>query len=404
MARFRVKAATNEGKLIFREVEAPGRDELSSSLEKEGLFPIEVRPLGIWKDSIGSFLKMKKGSVGRAEFLVLNRGLVSLLKSGLPVVECMETMAHQASNYYFKSVIEETVNYIRGGQSMSEAMEHNPRAFPPLYTASIKAGERTGDLVPSIVGYINYQARIEAIRKKVISSVTYPAVLTLASSAVIAFLIIHVVPTFSKIYLESGAPLPLASRILIVVSSSIRRYFLFIFGFAILLGFFIRAYLKSDEGRRYLDNLKLSFPQLGEIYRGYVISKFSRTLAMVLRSGLHLIHALEMSRGVLSNRVLEERLDYVIKKAKEGEQITRAMGEADFMPEISLRMLGVGERAANLSEVLTDISDFHDSEVDHKVGIITTLIEPALMVIMGLVIGTIVILLYLPIFQLGAGI
>ncbi|MBI5560690.1 MAG: type II secretion system F family protein [Deltaproteobacteria bacterium] len=402
MTKFKVKAATEEGRVISREVEARSREELSVMLEKEGLLPIKVKKEG--RPFSKAFFKGRKRSVKRGEFLIFNKGLAALLKAGLPVVECLETLKGQASNEYFEGILDGTANYIRNGESLSDAFAHHGEVFSSLYTASISAGERTGDLIPAISGYINYQQRIEAIRKKVVSSVTYPAILTAASLAVIAFLIVYVVPTFSKIYISTGATLPLASRILIAASSFMRRYILLFAGFFLGAGFAIRAYIKSEGGRYALDRAKLEFPQLGGIYLSYTAAKFSRTLSMVLKSGVHLVHALEMSRGVINNTLLEGRLDYVIKKAREGETITGAMAEAGFMPEITLRMLGVGERSASLPEMLADIASFHDEEVDHKVGIITDLIEPALMIIMGLIIGAIVVLLYLPIFQLGANI
>lgn len=402
MTKYRVKAATGQGRLVSKEFEVATKEELSTLLEREGLFALEVKTGG------GVFalpaLKGRRRTVKSGEFLVFNKGLVALLKAGLPVVECMETLKSQASSEYFRGIVDEAIKGIRRGESLSEAMSRRPGVFTPLYTASVGAGERTGDLVPAITSYINYQQRIEAIRKKVVSSATYPAILTVASLAVIAFLIVHVVPTFSKIYLTAGAPLPLPSRILIAASSFTRRYVIVIAGGIFAAAFLLRAYGRSGGGRRSIDRIKLLLPQLGEIYLSYTIAKFARTLSMVLKSGVHLVHALEMSRGVLRNALLEEKLDYVIKRAKEGETVTGAMKDAGFMPPLTLRMFEVGERSASLSEILIDIASFHDEEVDHKVGIITNLIEPALMIIMGLVIGTIVVLLYLPIFQLGASI
>ncbi|MBI5599571.1 MAG: type II secretion system F family protein [Deltaproteobacteria bacterium] len=403
MPRFRIKAATAQGRLIAREIEAATRQDVFGLLEKEGLYPIEVRARG----GIGHLFTLPfsrpSGAVKkRGDFLVFNKGLVALLKAGIPVVECLDVLGAQALSPAFKEALGNVMREVRNGETLSGAMERHPEVFPPLYTASISAGERTGDVVPAINGYINYRQRIEVIRKKVVSALTYPVILTVASVAVVTFLMIYVVPSFSKMYISAGAKLPLASRLLIAVSGFLSGYFPFILVFIAGSAVFLRALLRSAGGERLLDGMKMTFPQFGEIYLSYTVAKFARTLSMVLKSGVHLVHALEMSKGVLNNAVLEEKLDYVIRRAKEGQGLTQAIGEAGFMPPITLRMLGVGERSASLAEMLADIADFNDDEVDHKVGIITDMIEPALMIVMGLIIGTIVVLLYLPIFQLGS--
>jgi type IV pilus assembly protein PilC len=400
MINFKVRAATQEGRVVSREVQANSRQELGTQLEREGLYLIEARPKGLGYSAIRTgHRRVKPG-----EFLIFNQGLVALLRAGMPVLECFDTLLHRSLSPYFSEAIQETVREIQGGQSISEAMKTRPDVFPPLYTASISAGERTGDLIPTISSYIEYLRRIEAIKKRVVSSVTYPAILVAVSILVLIFLVTYVVPTFAKMYLDTGAELPLPTRVLIALTMLAKNNFWtsLLAVFALALG--LRYFLRTETGRAYIDRVKLAFPRLGGIYREYAVAKFSRTLGMVLNSGMPIIPSLEMTRGVLNNTVLESKLDRVIVRAKEGESVTNAMAEVDLMPEISLRMLAVGERSASLPAILKDIADFHDEEVDHSVKILTNLIEPALMIIMGLVIGTIVVLLYLPIFMLGQAI
>jgi type IV pilus assembly protein PilC len=398
MAHFKVRAATPEGKVVSRELIAASRQDLTNQLEKEGLYLIDVSSRGI---GIFTLPLSRRGRVKTWDFLTFNQGLVALLKAGLPVVDCFEALLQRSRNPYFSEAIEDTIHEIRSGQSISEAMKGHPAVFPPLYTASIRAGERTGDLVPAIIGYIDYLKRTEAIRKKMVSAVTYPAVLTSVSFLVIAFLITYVVPSFAAIYLDTGTELPLPTRVLVAVTDFAKQYFGFLLITLAALFFGLKYFLSTGGGRSYLDRVKLVFPRLGEIYSGYSIAKFTRTLSMVLTSGIPLIQALGMAKGVLNNALLESKMDRVIKKAKEGESLTNALQEVGIMPEVTLRMFAVGERSASLPAVLNDIADFHDEEVDHRLKILTDLIEPALMIIMGLLIGTIVVLLYLPIFMLG---
>ena len=397
MPLFRVRAGTFEGKVLYREIEAPTEEELGQRLEKEGLYPIEIREKGILRLSS----LRRKASARPGDLLVFNHGLATLLKAGLQLLDSLEALKASKSPCLAEAVTD-AIREVKNGHSLSDALRRHPEVFPPLYTSSIAAGERTGDLIPAIRGYIEFQKRVEAVRKKVVSSATYPAVLAGASVLVIGFLLAYVVPSFARIYLDSGAELPLPTRVLIRVTSFVKDYFpLFIIAAAaaVLLS---RAYLKTKKGRAFVDRLKLAAPQFGPVYRGYSVAKFSRTLGMVLKSGTSIIEGLEMSKGVLNNSVLEEKIDRVIRKTREGSTVTDAMRAEDFMPEITLRMFSTGERSASLDAVALDIADYHDEEVNHRVGILTDLIEPALMIIMGAVIGTIVVLMYLPIFRLGA--
>lgn len=398
MINFKVRAATQEGRVVSREVLANSRQEVGTQLEKEGLYLIEARPGGIGYASLQTSRRRK---IKAWEFLTFNQGLVALLKAGMPVTECFDALLQRSLNPHFSAAIEETVRGIQNGQSISEAMKARSDVFPPLYTASISAGERTGDLIPSIKGYIEYIKRIEAIRKKVVSAMIYPALLTAVSLLVLTFLITYVVPAFAGIYLDSGTELPLPTRVLISATDFVKQNLLVMLLTVTALGFALRYFLRTSAGRSYVDAVKLHFPRLGEIYWGYAVAKFSRTLGMVLASGVPIIQALEMTKGVLSNTILEGKMDRAIKRAREGETVTNAMTEVALMPDVTLRMLAVGERSASLPAILADIADFHDEEVDHRVKIMTSLIEPALMIMMGLFIGTIVVLLYLPIFMLG---
>jgi type IV pilus assembly protein PilC len=403
MTMFRVKAATSDGRVIFKDIEAASSEAAAKSLSDEGLLPLKIT-------GGSGFLSMKVGgrSRGKAlkgrESVAFNQGLVSLLKSGLPLVECLSTMMIRSSNVVMTEALTDTVNAVKSGKTLSEAMSLNPEFFPTLYVASVRAGERTGDLVPSISGYIDYQKRMEALRKKVVTALTYPLVLSGAAMLIVAFLISYVVPTFLNAFMSANADLPVASRMLFEFSVVVKQYFVFIV-IAVVFGVYaIRRYARTAKGKDFFDKLKLALPRLGEIFHGYSIAKFARTLSMTLGSGVNLIQALEMSKGVLNNSVLEKRLDTVIKHAREGKTVAGSMLEAKLMPEITLRMFEVGEKSANLQEILVDIADYHDDEIDHKVGILSSLIEPILMIVMGIVIGTIVVLIYLPIFQLGRAI
>ncbi|MDH4226245.1 MAG: type II secretion system F family protein [Deltaproteobacteria bacterium] len=401
MALYKVKAANDSGKVFVRDMEAVSEDDVHVKLEREGLYALDVRAEGMFGFLSGPVLFSGKG-VKRAEFMVFTKGLIALMKAGIPVVDALDALGAGAASVTLKSAIRDVSSGVRSGMQLSEAMAKRPDVFSPLYTAALSSGERTGDMLPAMKGYIEYAARIETLRKKIVRSVSYPLILAFVSTFAIGFLMWYVVPTFSKVYEGFSGELPVASRALFAASVLVRAYWIaLVIGMAAVFAGAV-LYLRTPSGKRRLDSLKLGFPQFGDVYRGYAAAKFSRTLAMVFKSGLPIMHALETAKPVLSNSVLEEKLDYVIKKTREGSSVASAMEEVSFYPDITQRMFTVGEKTASLPEMLLDIADYHDEEVDHRMQIMTNMIEPALMIFMGLIIGTIVILLYLPIFQMGS--
>lgn len=381
-----------EGRVSSREVEARSPEEAKAVLREEGLVPMDA----------GHALFSRGNGIARGELLLFNQGLHTLLKAGIQLIEAIETLRNNAHGRAFPEVLGRVAKDLRGGRPLSEALGAHPAVFPALYVSTIAAGERTGDLLPSIRGYMEFQKRSEAVRKKVVSAASYPLILAAASLAVVAFLMAYVVPSFAGVYADSGSELPLGTRLLLGASGAVKRNFIYLVPAAVAITLLLRSYARSGPGRDLLDRLKLTAPLVGGIYRGYAVSKFARTLGMLLRSGITLPEAMSMSKGVVANSLLEKRLSAAVKSVKEGGSAAAAIASAGFMPEITLRMFSVGERSASLQSICEDISEYHDQEVEHKVEILTNFIEPALMVIMGLVIGAIVVLMYLPIFQLGA--
>lgn len=394
-----VRAGTMEGKVLLREVESDSVEGVRSMLDKDGLLPLEIRRRGF---SVPSFLSRAQ-KVRGIDMLVFNQGLLTLLKAGLPIIEALETLKSATRNTTLSKALDRVQNDLKAGKTISEAFLARPEAFPALYASNIAAGEKTGDLIPAIIGYIDFQKRTEEIRKKVFSSALYPLILAASSLAVVGFLLYFVVPSFAEIYLSSGAQLPLGTRVLISAAGFMQANIIFLAILAAGLFFLLRSYLRTDHGRELLDTVKLRCPQLGGIYEGYSLAKFSRTLGMLLKSGVPLPEALAMSKGVLGNRVHERKLSGVIKSVIGGGSASAAMSACALLPEITFRMFSAGEKSASLQSMLDEIAIFHEGDIDYRVGILTGFLEPALMIIMGLVIGGIVVLMYMPIFQLGAG-
>jgi type IV pilus assembly protein PilC len=401
MAIYKIKAGTLEGRILYKEISAASRAEVEVTLEKEGLYPIEIRLKGIAKEFLSKPLSFGAPKAKSEELLIFNQGFATLLRAGLPVVESLETMVESCEGAALGDALREVVKKVKEGSSLSLAMSGSPSVFSRLYVASVAAGEKTGDLVPSLMGHIEYQKRTDAIRKKIVSSAIYPVILALASIGVVIFLITYVVPSFAGLYMDTGAELPMPTRVLIGFSDLLKAYFLLIIAVIVIGVLWFKSFARSKRGTFLLDGISLRLPYLGVILGGYAMAKFTRTLGMVLNSGVPLLEGLRMSKGVLANAVLEEKLERIITNTEHGGVVSDSMEKEHFMLPLTMRMFAVGERSASLNLILAEIADYHDQDVNHKVGILTNFIEPLLMIVMGSIVAVIVVLMYLPIFQMG---
>lgn len=395
MAIYKVRAANESGQVFEKSVEAENRSDLDGKLSKEGLVAVRV------KEPMFGSLDFLSGGVSSKELLLFNKGLTALLKAGLTIKDCFESLRDRTKNKFFNDTLGDLITDLKSGMSISEAMDKHPRVFPVLYRANISSGERTGDLIPAINSYLEYQAMVETLRKKVVGAMFYPAVLLFISLGAVSFLLTFVVPTFADMYADMDAELPALTQLLLDSQAFLKNNFVLLLLGTVFVLFALFLFFSSPVGKKLRDIALIKTPLLGEVYWGYCISKFSKTLAMILSSGVPIVKALEMSKSVLSNIYLENILDEVIVRAKEGESMSEVMEELNFMPDVTLKMVAVGEKSASLPDILTDAAEFHDEEVSYKIQVFTGLIEPIMIVVMGVFIAVIILMLYLPIFSLG---
>lgn len=402
MALYTCKLGAADGSIQVRELEAADAAQLRASLEEQGyyVFELKKRPFQFLLDK-----GLKRRKVDNRELLTFNQELLVLIKAGMPILQILDTILERRTDAgRFTGLLTQIREDVKGGAALSVAMERHGAAFPHLYLASIRAGERTGDLPDTIRRFIQFLKRSEAVRKKVIASLFYPAILVVVAVLAIALLLIYVVPTFSQIYADAGAQLPLLTRVLISFTSGLRStlpiWILILIGSAA----WFRTWRASDAGRYRVDRWKLHLPMIGEIFSRYAVSSFSRTLATLLGSGIPIVESLRMSVGTLNNRHLERRLLDAIRQVEEGGQLSAALERAHIMPPLALRMLGVGEATGALEEMLGDIAEYLEDEVEERLHVLTTAIEPAIMVTMGVVIGFIIVAMYLPVFKIAGAV
>ena len=398
MALYTCKLGSSDGRVIVKEIEAADHDTLRQTLEEQGFYVFELKkkPLQfLWEKGIA------RKRVSNKDLLTFNQELLILIKAGLPIVHAFDTILERAGKSKLYDILRDIREDIKGGTSLSDAFEKFPAAFPYLYVASIRAGEKTGDLPLTIRRFITYTKRAEALRKKVLSALFYPGILITVASIAVTVLLVYVVPTFSQVYADAGSQLPVPTQILISFTTSLRRYFpLLIIGVVVLIAFF-RRWSATETGRYKADTVKLGLPVIGQVFLKYSISGFTRTFATVLGSGIPIVEALKMSVGTLNNKVLERRLLDAVVKVEEGTSLSNAFEAVHIMPPLALRMLAVGETTGSLEEMLSDISEYFEEEIDANLHILTTAIEPAIMIVVGAVVGVIIITMYLPIFKIA---
>ena len=398
MAIYICKLGSTDGRVITKELESANPDILRTSLAEQGFFVFEVRKKPfqfLWEKGAA------RRKVDNKTLLTFNQELLVLIKAGLPIIQALETILERLDRGMLAEIIREVREDVKGGMGLSDSLERFPRTFPHLYVASVRAGERTGDLQLTIRRYISYLKRVEEVRKKFISALIYPAILVTVAVIAISFLLVYVVPTFSQIYADAGSQLPLPTRMLMAFSTQLKRL-LPIMILCVVAG--VAAYRKwsaTEAGRYRIDGLKVRLPFFGTIFTTFAVSSFTRTLATVIGSGIPIVESLKMAVGTLNNVVLERKLLRAVIKVEEGMNLSAAIESEKVMPPLALRMLGVGETTGSLEDMLADISDYFEAEIDTRLHLLTTAVEPVIMIFMGLVVGVIIITMYLPIFKIA---
>lgn len=343
--------------------------------------------------------RLQTSSTARFPLLLFSQELLSLLNSGISIVEAIETLTEKEHRPAVRATLQRILVGLREGKPFSATLEDAPQAFPPLYAATIRASERTSGLGEALVRYIAYASQLETLRGRLVSAAIYPALLVAVGGLVILFLMGYVVPRFSHIYEDMGGNLPLLSRLLLQWGLAVEHYWPLLLGLAAALVLVVMQGSVRRMVAQRLVRLMWRIPAMGERMRVFQLTRMYRTLGMLLLGGIAIVPALDMVTGLLS-AALQTRLTNVTKSIREGNTISQAFEAGGLTTAVALRMLRVGERAGNMGEMMERIAAFHDEEMARWAEWATRLFGPLLMLLMGLLIGVIVVLMYLPIFQL----
>ncbi|MBI3988775.1 MAG: type II secretion system F family protein [candidate division NC10 bacterium] len=397
MPVFAYSGRSRAGQLISGEMEASNREAVVAQLRRQQIMATSVkqkaRELAITIPGFG-------GRVGDKDLAVFTRQFATMIDAGLPLVQCLEILASQQENKTFKKTLVEIRQDVEGGSTFAAALKKHPKVFTNLYANMVEAGEAGGILDTILNRLAAYIEKAMRLKKKIKSAMIYPSTIVTVAITVVIFLLIFVIPTFKSMFEGFGATLPLPTRIVLALSNFVRTYFLLGVGAAVAAVVGLRFYYRSENGRKTIDALVLKAPVFGTLIKKVSVAKFTRTLGTLISSGVAILEGLEITARTAGNKVVEEAVMKTRANIAEGKTIAEPLKASGVFPPMVVQMIAVGEQTGALDAMLGKIADFYDEEVDTAVSNLTSLMEPMLMVFLGIVIGGVVVAMYLPIFKL----
>ena len=397
---FRCRVATAGGEIAEGVYVADSEAHLRRELEDKGLFVLSLQRRGMLPAFGVSHGRRRR--IGRQELLVFNQELATLLKAGMPLVQSLDILRQRVSNPTFKAVLDGVYDKVKAGMALSDAFGEHPDLFPPVYSASLMAGERAGNLDEVIRRYVAYEKVIGTVKRRTISALIYPAILVMMMLVLIGIIMLRVVPAFSDFYAQFGRQLPLSTRIIIGVSNfvvgNLPLIIVAIIGAAIALA----SWWKRPGQRARVDRMLLQVPWAGETVRKFATSQMARTLGTLLGGGIPLVNALDIASRSMTNRYLASELSVATRSVREGESFAASLRERAAFSDVAVKMVEVGESTGALQEMLNSLAEFFEEEIETEVARFITLIEPVILIIMGAVIALVVLALYMPLFELSS--
>jgi type II secretion system protein F len=399
MALFSYKAKDPGGQLITGTIEAESNAMVVSRLQAMGYFPVSVENQTEKRPGAAAAMRLGR-RVRLADLATFNRQLSDLLNSGIPLVKALAVMQNQTANPVLVEVITSIQQDVSGGDSLAAAMSKHPRVFSKLYTAMVKSGEAGGMLDVVLARLADFAEQEAETRSKILSALAYPAVMVLVGIGAVIVMLTVVMPKILRIYGELNQALPLPTQMLLEANAFLVQYWYFLVGGLALLVFVAYRAFKSPEGRRAIDSLVVRLPVIGSIVVKQEIANFARTLGSLLHNGVSILPALEIVHGVLNNRVVADEVATIPQNVTQGEGVAAPLKKSKVFPPVVVNMMAIGEETGRLDDVLFKIARSYEMEVDRAVKTATGLIEPIIILAMGIVVGFIVISMLLPIFSI----
>ncbi len=392
MPAFTYTARTVNGDLKTATIEAPSREDVVAQLRRQRLSVVKVDE--------ESKPKRAKGSIKMRDIVIFTRQFSTMINAGLPLVQALDILAKQTENKVLADVTRAVVFDVESGHTVADALAKHPKAFSDLYVNMVAAGEAGGILDTILMRLATFMEKNDALVRKVKGAMIYPGVIMSVAGFAILVLLLFVIPVFEDMFASVGLPLPLPTRIVIAMSKFLKNYW-WLIGAAIgVLAFLFKKYYATSSGMLVVDRILLRVPILGDVLRKSAVSRFTRTLGTLISSGVSILDGLEITAKTAGNRVIQDAIMQSRASIAGGDTIAAPLQKSAVFPNMVISMIAVGEQTGGLDEMLTKIADFYDEEVDAAVGGLLSLLEPIMIVFLGVVVGGMVVAMYLPIFDM----
>lgn len=425
MATFRYSAISSDGRTVRGSVEAGSQPEALEELRRRNLMPLKVDGAGgagseeaapaagkgeraereeprapAPKAPGGGLFAVKPGVRKHEEVVIFTRQLATMISAGIPMLESLEILQEQAESKEFSLLLNRAIDEVRSGQDLSTAIGRYPKVFTDVYVSMIKAGEASGQIDDILVRLADYMEAAQRLKRDIKSAMTYPVVSLVMITGITAFLMLAIVPKFKEVFASLGVELPGLTKAVMGASDFTRENWLLMLVGLVLAGFGLHIYKRTDRGGWQWDWLMLKVPVFGPLFRKVGLSRFSKTFSTMLKSGVPILGALDIVADTAGNRVIRDAVVAARESVRQGESLAKPLGDSDVFPPMVTRMIGIGEKTGSLEQLLEKISEFYDEQVRATVKQLTSLIEPIMISVMGLMVGTIVLAVFLPIFEL----
>jgi len=393
---FVCKYAKASGEVVTAVQVGQNADEVKHRLQEQGFLPISVKARG-WSLSAG--FRKKQTSINAQDFIVFNQQFVALIKAGLPILRSLDLIKAQVKNPVLKRYVEDIRDRVHSGALLSEALRAQG-VFPVVYTASVYAGERSGNLVDVINRFIQYEKTILSVRKRFINSLIYPAFLIVLSIVMVMVIMTYVVPRFAELYAGLNTELPIATQILIAIATAFQQNIVIAAPAFVAAVFALILWTGTAGGRNRIDEFKLKAPIVGNLWTMFSMAQLSRTLATLLQGGIPLVSALEVSKEATGNRVLSKSISGAIVNVREGQSLSDSLERTRHFPDLALEMMRVGEQTGSLPDMLNHVADFYDEDVNLRSTALLSWVEPVILIFVAVFVAMLLIALYMPIFSI----
>lgn len=395
MARFQWEGVNRSGQSASGTMVADDADAVSAALRRQRIRATKISPA-----REGFSLELFSRKVDQQKVAIFTRQFSVMIDAGLPLVQCLEILSSQADDEKFGKILDKVRRDVEGGSTLADALRQHPSAFTELYCNMVAAGEAGGILDVILRRLATYLEKAVALKQAVRSASIYPSIIISVAVVVVLVILWKVIPTFASLFAGLGAQLPLPTRIVVALSNFIAAYALFVFAGIVLAAVAVRQYYQTDSGERVVDGMILRFPVIGMIMRKIAVARFCRTLGTLVASGVPILDGLEITAKTAGNRVVKDAVMQTRSSIEAGKSIAKPLSQTNVFPPMVTQMISVGEETGALDTMLSKIADFYEEEVDTAVDNLMSLLEPVMIVFLGVIIGGIVISMYLPMFDL----